>query len=340
MLLLLIALALIYAFLNGYRDLSSILAGVIASRALHPRLALYLSALAEFAAPFLFGVAVARAVATGLVDPKVITLKTIVIAMAAALAWTLIAWWRGIPSSSSHALIGGLLGSAILIDGPQAIQTSGLVNVVLPLFLAPPIGMVVGFLTMHVLLMAFRNATPQVNALFRRLQIFTMIGLALSHSANDAQKSMGVITLGLVLAGKMEAFHVPFGVLLACAAAIGLGASQGDWRLIRTLGGKIYRIRPLNALASQTASAGVVMAAALTGAPVSTSQVISMALMGSGAAEQVNKVRWQVGTEMLLTWAFTIPGTMALAALILVFSGEVGKLHWLVDWLVNWLASG
>ncbi len=340
MLALLITLALIYAFLNGYRDSSSILAGVIASRAMHPRLALYLSALAEFAAPLLFGVAVARAVATGLIDPQAITLKTIVVAMAAALVWTLLAWWRGIPSSSSHALIGGMLGAAILIDGPQAVLTSGLQIVVLPLFVAPPVGMLVGFLVMHLFLAAFRYARPQVNNLFRRLQIFTMIGLALSHSSNDAQKSMGVIALGLVLAGRMESFRVPLGVVLACAAAIALGASQGDWRLIRTLGGRIYRIRPLNALASQTASAGVIMAAALTGAPVSTSQVISMALMGSGAAEQVNKVRWQVGAEMLLTWALTIPATIALAALIAASFTGLAQLRGLFNWLVNWMASG
>lgn len=340
MLSLLIALALIYAFFNGYRDSSSILAGVIASRAMHPRLALYLSALAEFAAPFLFGAAVARALATQLVDPQAITLKTIVVAMAAALVWTLIAWWRGIPSSSSHALVGGLLGSALLIDGPRSILVSGLLSVVLPLFAAPPVGMLVGYLTMLLFLFAFRHATPHVNKLFRRLQVFTMLGLALSHSANDAQKSMGVITLGLVLAGKIESFQVPLGVVLACAAAIALGASQGDWRLIRTLGGRIYRIRPLNALASQTASTGVIMASALVGAPVSTSQVISMALMGSGAAEQVSKVRWQVGTEMLLTWGLTIPATMALAALISFSFTGLARLGWWFNWLVNWMASG
>ena len=236
MLFVLIFLSLIYAFLNGNRDSSSILAGVIASRAIHPRLALYLAGVAEFIAPFLFGTAVARTVATGLVDPGVITLKTIVIAMAGAIAWTLFAWWRGIPSSSSHALVGGLLGSAILTNGPQAILTSGLAKVLLPLFLAPPVGMVVGFLGMHLLLRAFINATPKVNNVFRRLQVFTMIGLALSHSANDAQKSMGIIALGLVLAGQIDSFRVPFGVLFLCAAAIALGASRGDWRLIRTLG--------------------------------------------------------------------------------------------------------
>ena len=265
MLLLLILLALTYAFLNGYRDSSSILAGVIASRALPPALAMALAAIAEFIAPFLFGVAVARALATGLIDPATITLQTLVVGMASALLWTLLAWWRGIPSSSSHALVGGLLGAALLAHGPGAIITGGLVKVVLPLFLAPPLGFLGGSLVMNLLLYAFRNATPRVNTLFRRLQIFTMLGPALSHSANDAQKSMGIIALGLVLSGELDSFRVSVGVMAACAAAIALGASRGDWRLIRTLGGKIYRIRPLNALASQTASAGVIIASAVIG---------------------------------------------------------------------------
>jgi PiT family inorganic phosphate transporter len=312
---------------------------VIASRAMHPRLALYLTAVAEFAAPFLFGVAVARNVATGLVDAKAITLNTLVVAILAALIWTLIAWRTGVPSSSTHALIGGMLGAALFIDGPRAIVASGLVRVVLPLFIAPPVGILVSFLTMALLLALLRHASPRVNNVFRRLQVLMMVGLALAHSANDAQKSMGVIALGLVLAGEITAFHVPPGVVLACAAAIAVGASRGDWRLIRTLGGRIYRIRPLNALASQVASAGIILSAALAGAPVSTSQVISMALMGAGAAERVNKVRWQVGVEMLTTWALTIPATMAISALLYWGMGELFKLQWMLAHIIEWLAQ-
>jgi len=280
MLLTLIVLSLLYAFLNGYRDSSSILAGVIASRAMHPRLALALSALAEFIAPLIFGAAVARVLATGLFDPAAISLKTIVVALVSALIWTLVAWRWGIPSSSTHALLGGLLGAAWLINGWDAIQPEGLLRVVLPLFLAPLVGLAVGYLTMVLLLALFRRATPRVNTLFRRLQIFTMLGLAMAHSSNDAQKSIGMIVLGFMLAGKLDTFQAPPGVVILCAAAIALGASRGDWRLIRTLGGKIYRIRPVNALASQAASAGIVLGAASLGAPVSTSQVISMSLMG------------------------------------------------------------
>ena len=339
MLVVLIALALAFAFLNGYRDSSSILAGVIASRAMRPRLALYLAALAEFIAPFIFGVAVARTMATGLVNPAAINLKTIVVALAATLIWTSIAWWRGIPSSSSHALVGGLIGAALLTDGLQAIQPGGLIKVVLPLFLAPPIGLVIGFLTMQLLLFLFSKAHPSVNTLFRRLQIFTMLGLALSHSANDAQKSIGLIALGLMLAKGEDTFYVPQVAVFLCAAAIALGASRGDWRLIRTLGGKIYRIRPLNALSSQAASSGIVMGAAWLGAPVSTSQVISMSLMGAGAAERVNKVRWSVGMQMLATWGLTIPITMGISAAIFWTTDQAQQFIIAMEQIVLWLVS-
>jgi PiT family inorganic phosphate transporter len=312
---LLIGLALIFAFINGFRDSSSIVAGVISSHALPPRLALNLCGIAEFVAPFFFGIAVAKAITTDLINPDTISLSTITMAIAAALIWTVFAWFIGIPSSSSHSLVGGILGAVLLVNGPEAIIVSGLYKVILPLFLAPILGIAAGYLIMNVIFLAVRNATPKVNVHFKHLQILTMVGLALSHSANDAQKSMGIITLGLLLAGKISSFNVPLLVVLACAAAIGLGASRGDWRLMRTLGRKIYVIRPINALASQVASSMVIFVSAILGAPVSTSQVVSMALIGAGSAERVNKVRWQISKEMLTTWMLTIPVTMFLAAL-------------------------
>lgn len=314
MLWILILLALIYAFLNGFRDSSSIMAGVISSHALPARLALNLCGLAEFIAPFLFGVAVAKSITTGLINPQVVSLNTITAAVAAALIWTVFTWAIGIPSSSTHALVGGILGGVILVNGPEAIILSGIYKVILPLFLAPIIGLGVGYVVMNLILIATIRATPRVNNLFKHLQIITMIGLALSHSANDAQKSIGIITFGLLLAGKITSFEVPFLVVLLCAAAIGLGSSRGDWRLMRTLGRKIYVIRPINSLASQVASIGLVLTSSLIGAPVSTSQIISMALVGAGSAERLNKVRWQIGEEMVITWLVTIPVTMLLAA--------------------------
>jgi PiT family inorganic phosphate transporter len=316
MLWLLVIFALVFAFINGLRDGSSIMAGVMSSRSLSPRLARTLCGVAELVAPFIFGREVAKTLTTGLVDPKVVSLGTITAAIAAALLWTVIAWLRGIPSSSSHALVGGILGATLTVGGPQSLIYSGLYKVLLPLFLAPVIGLGVGYIVMKLILYLARNATPRVNLLFKGLQVITMVSLALSHSANDAQKSMGMITLGLLLARKIPTFDVPFYVVALCATAIALGTWYVDWRLIRTLGRKIFRIRPINALASQAASTSVILLSAVFGAPVSTSQVISMALLGTGAAERINKVRWQIGGEMLVTWFLTVPITMLIATII------------------------
>jgi len=317
---LLAGLAIFYAYFNAYRDSSSILAGVMASRAMRPRLALYLVAAAEFVAPFLVGSAVARAVTTGLVDASAITLETLVIAMSAATLWSLFCWRLGIPSSATHALIGGLVGATWIIHGLQAIIGSGLLRAVVPLLIAPFIGFLVGFILMGLLLLVFSGATPRVNILFRRLQTVTAVLLAMSNSANDSQKSAGIIALGLVLAGNAAAFDIPFWALAACATAMALGASRGDWRQIRNLGGKVYRIRPLNALASQAASTAVVFTASALGMPVSTSHIISTSLMGSGANERVNKVRWHVAADMATAWIFTIPATMAVSVAIFLAS--------------------
>lgn len=318
MLYLLIGLALLYSFLNGYRDSSSILAGVIASRAMRPRVALYLVAAAELIAPFFFGSAVARSITTGLVNTGAVELDTIVVAMAAAVAWNFFCWWRGIPSSSTHALIGGILGATLILDGPKAILAKGVIFVILPLTIAPIVAFLAAFLLMGLLLWAFSMATPRINGLFRHLQVVTAVLLGMSNSANDSHKSMGIIVLGMVLAGKLSGFDTPFWVMLACAGALAIGASLGDWRQIRNLGGKVYRIRPLNALSSQLTSSAVVLAASVFGMPVSTSHIITTALMGSGAAERVNKVRWHVAGEMVTTWVITIPATMAVSMLILL----------------------
>src|SRR5512142_445223 len=325
MLYLLIGLTLVYSFLNGYRDSSSILAGVIASRAMRPRVALYVVAAAELIAPFFFGSAVTRSITTGLVNTSAVSLYTVVVAMAAAVAWSFFCWWRGIPSSSTHALIGGLLGAALILDGPAAILTRGVVFIVLPLILAPIVGFVAGLLLMGLMLWAFSMATPRINGTFRQLQVITAVLLGMSNSANDAHKSMGIIVLGMVLAGQLSSFQIPWWVAAACAGALAIGASRGDWRQIRNLGGKIYRIRPLNALASQFTASAVVLAASAFGMPVSTSHIITTALMGSGAAERVNKVRWHVAGEMVTTWVVTIPATMAVSMLILLAITGIDK---------------
>jgi inorganic phosphate transporter, PiT family len=312
----LIAAALVFDFTNGFHDASNIVATVISSRALAPRTALYMTAVAEFVAPFIFGVAVATTIGKGLIDPNVVSINVVMAGVLAAITWNLFTWRIGIPSSSSHALIGGLLGAAIMSSGFQVVQFRGLLFVLTALFISPPLGLLVSYSFMYVARFTFQRATPKVNTLLRRIQILTSLSLALSHGTNDAQKTMGIITLGLVASGFQETFHVPLWVITISAGAIALGAATGGWRLIRTLGGRIYKIRPVHAFTSQAASAGVVLGAALIGGPVSTTQVVSGAIMGAGAAERINMVRWQVGQHMLVTWLLTIPASAILSALI------------------------
>jgi PiT family inorganic phosphate transporter len=316
MLYFLIAAGLVFDFLNGFHDSSNIVATVISSRALRPRTALMLTAFSEMIAPFLFGVAVAPTVGKDLIDPESISLNVVIAAVLAAVFWNLFTWFISIPSSSSHALVGGLLGAAITADGFSIIQIGGLIKILVALLISPPLGLLVGYIFMYITTRLFQNASPRINAFFKRMQIITSISLALSHGTNDSQKTMGIITLGLVASGYQQTFHVPLWVIALSAGAIGLGTAFGGWRLIRTLGGRIYKIRPVHAFTSQAASAGVILGAALLGGPVSTTQVVSSSIMGAGAAERISKVRWQVAQNMLVTWLLTIPITGIIAALI------------------------
>jgi PiT family inorganic phosphate transporter len=311
-----LALALIFDFFNGFHDSSNIVATVISSRALPPRTALALAAAAHLAGPFLFGVAVATTIGEGLLQASTLKPNVVIAALFASVLWNITTWYLGIPSSSSHALVGGLLGGAILAYGIEVVQLSGLIKIVVALLLSPPLGLLMGFLVMRGTLWAARNATPKVNILFRRLQIFTLLGLGLSHGTNDAQKTMGVITLGLVLTGRIDRFHVPLWVIAVSAGAIALGTSFGGWRLIRTLGGRIIRVRPVHSFTSQIAGAAVILGAALFGGPVSTTQVMSSTIMGVGAGERVSQVRWSIMGDLITAWLLTIPATGLIAAAI------------------------
>lgn len=314
MFLVLLGLALVFDFLNGFHDSSNIVATVISSRAMSPRAALTLAALAEFAGPFLFGVAVATTVGAELLDPAAMQVSIVIAALVAAVFWNLLTWYLGIPSSSSHALLGGLLGAALVGAGAQVVRTPGLVKILLALLLSPIAGLLVGFLVMRFTRWLVRDAPPRINTAFRVGQIATLLGLGLSHGTNDAQKTMGVITLGMVASGLLDEFVVPLWVIAVSASAIALGAYSGGWRLIRTLGARMYRIRPINGFTSQVTGAGVILGAALLGGPVSTTQVMSSSIVGVGAGERINKVRWNVLGDMVLAWILTIPVTAGLAA--------------------------
>ena len=309
-----IALSLVFDFLNGINDSSNIVATMISSRAIPPRAALLITAVAEFSGPFIFGVAVARTIGDEVVMPGVMTMDMIIAALISAVGWNLLTRALGIPSSSSHAMIGGLTGAVVCAAGWDAIKFSGISKVIIVLFTSPLIGFVVGFVITKLIFLFSMSATPSINIVFKRFQLFTAIALALSHGTNDSQKTMGIITLALVTSGVLTKFQVPTWVIISCAAMIALGTSIGSWKLIRTLGSKFFKIKPVDAFSAQLSSAAVILSASLIGGPVSTTQVVSSSIMGVGAAERVNKVRWGVAGEIVTAWFLTIPATGLVAA--------------------------
>lgn len=313
-LVLLVILALIFDFLNGIHDSSNIVATMISSRAFSPRVALGVTAVAHFLGPFIFGVAVAKTIGHDIVAPGTIDMATILAALLSGILWNLVTWFLGLPSSSSHALIGGILGAVAMGAGLGAIQLSGLEKVLIALFVSPIIGLLAGYLFTKLVFFLARGASPRINWFFKRSQIVTGIALGFSHGANDAQKTMGIITLGLVTSGYLSSFHVPVWVMAASAGAISLGTALGGWRLIRTLGGKFYKIKPVDGFCAQVTGAGVILGASLLGGPVSTTHVVSSAILGVGTADRINKVRWNVAGEIVAAWLLTIPATALVAA--------------------------
>jgi PiT family inorganic phosphate transporter len=312
--LIVIVLALAFDFLNGIHDSSNVVATMISSRAISPRLALAMTAVANFFGPFIFGVAVANTIGHEIVAAESISTEVLIAALVSAIFWNLLTWYLGFPSSSSHALIGGFIGAVIIGAGWQAIQMHGLQKILIALFVSPIVGYLFGYLVLRLILILSWNVSPRVNGLFKRSQIVTALALALSHGTNDAQKTMGIITLALVTGGYLKVFAVPIWVIILCAAMIALGTAVGGWKLIRTLGGKFYKIRPVDGFASQLASAVVILGASIVGGPVSTTQVVSSSIMGVGAADRLNKVRWGVAQEIATAWLLTIPATALVAA--------------------------
>lgn len=312
----LIGLALIFDFLNGFHDSSNVVATMISSHALTPRAALMMTAVAEFLGPFLFGVAVAKTVGGEVVAPEAIDLAVVYAALLSAIAWNVFTWLLGIPSSSSHALIGGLIGAVSIARGFHTIRLAGLSKVLIALFASPILGLAAGYALTRLIFFLASGATPRINIFFKRGQIVTGLALALSHGANDAQKTMGIITLALVTTGYLQSFDVPAWVTALSAGAIALGTATGGWRLIKTLGAKFYKIRPVHGFATQVSSATVILGAALLGGPVSTTQVVTSAVMGVGSAERLSKVRWGVAGNIARAWLFTIPASATLAALL------------------------
>jgi len=319
-----VIIVLLFAYTNGFHDAANIIATVIASRAMTPVQAVVLVGFFEFLGPMLAGTAVADTIGkfVTLGDlPAHSALTILLCGLIGAIAWNLLTWWKGIPSSSSHALVGGLAGVVVVAAGPGHVvwgfgelahgHMTGVTKVLLALVLSPIIGFWVGYLLHRTALFFLRAARPAFNRYLRAGQYVTAAGLAFSHGANDAQKSMGMLTLVLLLGGFTDAFVVPFWVILACSCATTLGILSGGWRIVRTLGFAIYKVRPLHALDSQLTSAGIILAASFAGAPVSTTHVVASSIMGIGASERPKAVRWAKAREIVTTWVITIPGAAA-----------------------------
>jgi len=309
-----IALALLFDFLNGVHDSSNIVATMISSRAFRPGTALGLTAVANFLGPFLFGVAVATTIGDEVAVENVLNLNIIIASLVGAILWNIATWFLGIPSSSSHALIGGLVGAVIIGAGMSAIKLDGLEKVLIALIASPLIGFAVGFVITRLIYFLARGATPSINKFFKNSQLVTAVGMAISHGTNDAQKTMGIIALSLVIGGVLPSFDVPTWVVASSAGAIALGTALGGWRLIRTLGGRFYKIRPLHSFATQLTSGIVILTASYMGLPVSTSQVVSSAIIGVGSSESMAKVRWSVAEEIVTAWFITIPASALVSA--------------------------
>ncbi|MFZ2098828.1 MAG: inorganic phosphate transporter [Anaerolineales bacterium] len=320
-----ILLGLAFDFMNGIHDSSNVVATMISSRAFSARVALGVTAVANFLGPFIFGVAVATTIGNEVVASTSINNVVILAALCSAILWDLLTWYLGFPSSSSHALIGGIIGAVVMDAGWQAIEWNGLGKILIALFTSPIIGFVVGWILLKLILMIFWNAKPSINRWFKRSQIVTGITLALSHGTNDAQKTMGIITLALVTAGYLKVFAVPLWVIILCASMIAAGTAVGGWRLIRTLGGRMYKIRPVDGFTSQLSSAIVILGASLLGGPVSTTQVVSASIMGVGGAQRMNKVRWGVARDLATAWLLTIPASALVAA----------GLYWLLSLVIH-----
>lgn len=311
-----VLIALAFDFLNGFHDSANVVATAIASRAISPRWALGMSALANFAGPFLFGVAVAETIGNEVVTGEAVTVPVAMAALISAIVWNVLTWLLGIPSSSSHALVGGFVGAAIAGYGLRVIHLEGMYKVLLGLFISPVIGLIFGWIAMRQALFMGQWMSRRATYFYRRAQWITTLILGLSHGTNDAQKTMGILTMGLVAFGILKEFEVQLWVIFASASAIALGTAFGGWRLIRTMGAGFYRVRPVHAFTSQVASSVVILGAALLGSPVSTTQVISSTIVGAGAAQRVPMVRWGVANQILIAWILTIPATILMGALV------------------------
>jgi PiT family inorganic phosphate transporter len=322
-----IALALVFDFINGFHDAANSIATVVSTRVLSPRWAVLWAAIFNFAAFWFFGLHVAKTVAKG-VSPEYYTLPVVTGGLIGAIFWNLLTWWRGLPSSSSHALVGGFAGAALAYGGPAALIPSVLIKIGVFIFVAPLMGLALGWLIMVATYWAFRHSSPaRVGKLFRKLQLVSAGAYSLGHGGNDAQKTIGIIYVVLLASGHLpqSASAPPDWVVVACYAAISLGTLMGGWRIVKTMGQKICKLQPVHGFAAESAGALTLYGATWLGIPVSTTHTITGAIVGVGSTRGIHAVKWGVATKVVWAWVLTIPA-----------SAGVGALCWWLFALCGW----
>ncbi|MDR4491707.1 MAG: inorganic phosphate transporter [Candidatus Nitrosocosmicus sp.] len=312
--------ALLFDFVNGFHDAANAIATVVGSRVLKPLHAVTISAITNFIGPFIFGTAVAATIGKGIIEPEFATTEVIFAGLIGAIVWNLITWYIGLPSSSSHALIGGLIGSALIAGGLQTVVLGGIVKTVIFMVVSPAMGFVAAFLLVIVLIYIFKKKKAQlVSKIFGKLQICSSIFFSLTHGANDGQKTMGVITALLISGGFLQSdeFTVPLWVIMGAALALGLGTFFGGWRIVKTMAFKLTDLKPYQGFCAETGGGVILAMMAWFGIPVSTTHAISGAIMGVGASKRLSAVRWGIGRKIVYAWIITIPASAAIAALTL-----------------------
>jgi PiT family inorganic phosphate transporter len=315
-----IAAALIFDFLNGFHDAANSIATIVGTRILRPLQAVAIAAFANFVGPFLFGVAVATTIGKGIINPDFVTINIIIAALVGAIVWDFITWLLGLPTSSSHALVGGIVGAGLAGAGAKAIVFAGIQKTLMGILISPVVGLAAAFLIALLIMSVFAKYKPHaINSAFGRLQLVSSTYFSLTHGANDGQKTMGVIALILLTQGVITQFQIPYYVILMAAVAMSLGTFVGGWRIVKTMAFKITQLRPYQGFAAETGAATIIGILAWLGIPASTTHAISGAIMGVGAVRRMSAVRWGVGKRIVWAWIITIPASAAVSFAIMIF---------------------
>jgi PiT family inorganic phosphate transporter len=326
MLVLVVLAALAFDYINGFHDTANAIATCVSTKALSVKAAIFMAAVLNFAGAMV-STKVAATIGKGIVDKEHVTMMVVLAGILGAIIWDIITWYYGLPASSSHAIIGGIMGAVSAHAGMGALHWGGLQKIILALIISPVVGTIIGFFFMVLLFWVFRNSAPSgLNKNFRRMQVASAAFMAFSHGTADAQKSMGVITMALLSFGMIPVFDVPVWVKIACAVSMGVGTAAGGWRIIKTVGHDFVKLQPVHGFCVETASAGVILGASSLGMPVSTTHVITSAILGVGLSKRISAVNWTVAQRILVAWVLTIPASAAVAfAAYLLLSPFLGK---------------